>query len=210
MDTADMILDDIEKEEPKREISDWMKEYIRQETIRIKIQKELMSNTEYIKWLDEFTQDKDGFSDDDWLYFPEKIEESDKNNVEKLNIFYEGIKQYAKKNYIRKSEIEFGDFYKIRLDDLGFKIGMMSGQGVFFFCEKVPVDNKESFIDFNDIILNRKLERVDEITKDLEQLSSMVISLYEKGAPVDAIMNTLNDALKAVKSKNDEKTLKKI
>ena len=209
LNATDITNTDLEKEEPKREISDWMKEYIRQETIRSQIQKELMSNTEYIKWLDAFTQDKDGFSDDDWLYFPEKIEESDKKNVEKLNIFYEGIDDYAKKNYIRKSTSDFSGFYNIKLDDLSFEIGMIRGQGVFFYCKRIDINDEKEFIDFNDIMFNRKLERADEIAKDLEALSNMIISIYEKGAPVDAIMNTLDSALKEVKSKNDEKILKK-
>ena len=40
--------------------------------------KKLMSNIDYLKWLYQFTQDKDSFSSDDWLYFPERISETDR------------------------------------------------------------------------------------------------------------------------------------
>ena len=41
-------------------------------------------------------------------------------NVEKLNLFYEGINIYAKQNHIYPTPCNFGNFYRVNLNDFGF------------------------------------------------------------------------------------------
>ena len=84
-----------------------------------KIEK-MMSNIDYIKWLYQFTQEIDAFSSETLLYCPEKLSASDRKNADQLDLFYEGIKKYANQNYIYPTPCEFGNFYKIRLNEIGF------------------------------------------------------------------------------------------
>ncbi len=198
MDAAERILKEIETPEGQKKLSKWVEEYIEGEKIKNENIKVMMSNTNYLDWLCKFTQDKEGFSDDDWLYFPEQIKDADKENVEKLWLFYEGIDKYAESNYIYPFQCEFGNFYKIRLNEKGFKIGTLIGQGTVFFCKKIAVKNEQEFIDFNDIINGKKREKVDQIRTSLDSLSNMVLTAYESGVPIEAITYTLENTIKEI------------
>ena len=179
---------------------------VEKEKYRTEKIKDMMTNPDYFEWLNEFTQDKKGFSDDTWLYFPNEIKDSDKENVEELHLFYDGIDKYASANYIYPVDCEYGNFYKIRLDEIGFEIGVLSGQGVVFFCKKVPVENEQEFIDFNDIMTGKKPEQVDQINAKLDSLAKMIKAIYESGVPIEAINYTLENTLKELISQNENKT----
>lgn len=162
MSVEEKILKDLKTPERKAKIRKYIKEYIDKENVKNEKIKILMSNTNYLEWINQFTQNKKGFFDDDWIYFPEQISDSDKENVEKLWLFYEGISGYADLNNIYPLQCDFGNFYKIRLDKIGFEIGVLIGQEAVFFCNKVAVKNEQEFIDFNDIMNGQKQEQVDK------------------------------------------------
>ena len=67
MNAAEKILKDMETPEVKARMKKWVEGYIAKEKVKSEKIKSMMSNTAYIEWLNQFTQDKDGFSDDDWL-----------------------------------------------------------------------------------------------------------------------------------------------
>ena len=67
-----------------------------------------------------------------------------------LSLFFEGIYCYAKENRIYSKDGRLGEYFQIRIGDIGFEIGYRSGQGTDFYCKRVsPEDN---FIDFLDIL----------------------------------------------------------
>ena len=205
MSLAEKISKEIETPEGKAKISKWVVEYIEKENVKSENIKVIMSNTNYLEWLCKFTQDKEGFSNDDWLYFPELIKDSDKENVEKLCLFYEGIDKYARQNHIYPTQCEFGNFYKIRLNEIGFEIGILIGQGTVFFCNKVSAEKEEEFIDFNDIMTGKKQEQLDQINANLVSLSNMVVTAYESGVPIEAITYTLENTIKEITSQKENK-----
>lgn len=100
MDFADKLLEELDTPEGQAKIDKWVEEYIVQEEAKNKQIRIMMSNLNYLKWLNQFMQDKESFYDDDWLYFPEQITDSDQKKVDILGLFYEGINNYAKLNYI--------------------------------------------------------------------------------------------------------------
>ena len=151
----------------------------------------LMSNTDYIEWLNKFTKDKKGFSSDHWAYFPNEISSYDRKNVEELGLFYEGIDKYAEQNHLYPTPTEFGNFYKIRLNKHGYIIGVLVGQGTAFYCKRVPVKNKKEFIDFNDIMLNKKQDNVEKYDYTLDVITRSIINAYGNGASMDLIINAL-------------------
>lgn len=173
------------------------------------IKKEMLSNTKYIEWLEKFTSKHPSFSDDDWLYFPEKITKQDNDNINDLNLFYDVIDNYAEKNYIYPTKCDFGNYYNIKIGNIGYEIGILVGQGTIFFCNRKQLVNNIEYIDFNDIINNKKNDNVDIITNDLNDLSNMIIDLYKKGIPLDAIIESLDKTINFVKEKKHIKVLKK-
>ena len=206
MTAAEKILKDLETPEGKERMNKLVDEYIAKKKVKSEKIKKMMSNTAYIEWLNQFTQDKYGFSDDDWLYFPEKISESDREKVEQLCLFYEGIDKYAEKNHIYPTPCEFGNFYSVKINDLGFEIGILVGQGTVFFFNKASLEDGKEFIDFNDIMIGKKQDNVDQINATLDSLSNMVVTAYESGVPIEAIVSTLDNTIKGINSKKEDKT----
>ena len=162
--------------------------------------KKIMSDTTYIKWLIQFTQDKESFYDNEWSNFPEKIRESDKENVEKLGLFYEGITDYSNKNNIDPTPCDDGNYYKVKLKDFRFEIGIVAGQGVLFFFRKSSQEDDKEFIDFNDILIGKKQD--DARLKSLEDLITIC---YETGINITAIEEAANNKIKDIKSQEAAK-----
>lgn len=152
-------MSDFYTNEEKLKMEKWVESWIKYQMKKnIKINN-MMSNTEYLEWLDQFTIDKEEFADDDWLYHPEQINDYDKEKVKDLSLFYFGIQDYAIGNQINPTDCEFGNYYRVKLNELGFEIGILIGQGTIFFCKKVSIDEEKEFIDFNDIIEFNKKDR---------------------------------------------------
>ena len=206
MSNVSKMLKEWDTKESKAKREKWFKEYLKKEKTRLENIKNLMTSTTYMDWLKKFTQNKDGFSDDEWLYFPEKISDYDRTNVEMLNLFYEGIDKYAKQNYIYPTPCEFGNFYRVKLNDFGIEIGILMGQGTVFFCRKVLFENDKEFIDFNYVMNGKKQDNVDTIDTTLDYLSNMVISAYEKGVPIEAIANKLDNTIKNISLEKESKS----
>lgn len=158
----------------------------------------MSSNDDYIIWLENFTSKYSKFSDDDWLYCPEKISEIDQNNVKKLNLFFDGIETYASKNYIYPTPNEWGSFYSIKYNDVGYNIGLAVGQGVIFYCERTQVI--DGYLDFMDIINDKKQKNSDSIRNELDKLSQSIKNLINNGIPIPAIIDTFESNINEAKS----------
>lgn len=212
MNCAEKKLKEINTPEGQEKIKKWAEEYFAKENAKnIKMQ-EMLSNTDYIKWLDKFTIKHSSFTDDDWLYFHKKISKEDLEKVNDLHLMYRGIEKYASENCIYPTDCNFGNFYKIRLENTGFEIGILVGQGTLFFCNRVQIKNKKDFIDFNDILNNKTNDSLTTIKNKLNELSNFIVSLYKSGVPLEAIVFTLDNTLNEINPKNNldqSKVLKK-
>lgn len=167
--------------------------------------KKMSSNPEYILWLNKFTESHPEFSDEDFVYFPEKISEYDNNYVCDLGLFFEVVDRYAEKNYICALPCDFGKYYPVRYGDYGYHIGCLVGQGVVCFCHKVEVVDKNSFIDFDDIMQNKKQPYVDEINSKLLDLKYRIRELYNSGIPVETIKATTDELINELEKDFKEK-----
>lgn len=117
----------------------------------VAIAKKLVSNTDYINWLKDFTFTHPSFCDDEWLYFPEQLEPENLDNVKLLFRFIEGIEMYAET--LNKEEDEFGYSIRIMFNNVGYKLGVQHGQGSYCYCERCEIFHNESdFIDFGEIM----------------------------------------------------------
>lgn len=203
MNIAEKILKEINSKEGHDRINKFMQEYMADAKEQHDKAIKIVSTVEYITWLGNFTKKYEGFSDNKWLYCPEELSEQDNNFVQELHLFYDGIETYSSHNYIYPIKCDFGGFYKIKYDGIGFEIGRLIGQGTLFYCTRVEIVNEQEFIDFNDIMNNKEQDNVKDINKKLEELSKFVISVYEYGVPYDAICDVLGDIL--IKIKEGEK-----
>ena len=160
MDTLEKILEDMNTEEYHEKLKKWSIEYAKEykatEEIKRRKKEKLLANTDYINWLINFTIKNNGsFADDTWLYNPEELKKNDSEKINDLQLFYEGINDYAKSINIDPLPTKFGNEYKIKFNDTGLKIGIDMGQGAYFYCQKINIDNENEFINFLDINKNR-------------------------------------------------------
>ena len=169
---------------------------------------ETINIEEYFSWLNRFIEKKYEFSDDEWLYNPNEIMDSDRKKVEKLSYFYKCISDYCDKNYIYPTLCNSGNYYKIRYKDKGYIVGIIIGQGAVCFCRKTVIDNPLDFIDINDIIYNKTQENVQHINNSLDSISNLVDELYKKGIPINAIKDRLNIIINEIKNIKQKKLLK--
>lgn len=178
-----------------------IKEYANDQNTKMQ---KILSNTDYIKWLDRFTIEHSSFFDKDWLHSPEKISKEDLERVNNLHLMYRGIDTHANKNYIYPTSCNFGNFYNIKLENIGFEIGILGRQGTLFFCNRVSIKNQKDFIDFNDILNNKNVNvNATAIENKLNELSNLITSLYKSGIPLKAIKSILNNTLKEISSQTD-------
>ena len=203
-----LITDEDIKEYVNRNKEKW----IREKKERDAKLKSIFSSYDYMNWLNSFTANNKGFSDEEYLYFPEKISKDDLDKVNNLELFFEGIEKYADKNYIYPTIYEYQSYYSVKdnVNDAYYKIGVIEGQGGSFFCERVEDTSKLDFIDFNDIMNDKIRENVEEIEANLDNMSNLVLSLYNKGVPLEAIKDTFDKTISEIElSKEKGKEYKK-
>ena len=168
---------------------------------------ELVSDSKYMDWIIEFTADKNGFTNK-----PGKsAKKKDKDMAQLLPLFYQGIERYADSNYIGPTLCEFGNYYGLKFNDHCFKLGMTPGEKLAFFCIKVTDNTETEFIDFNDILSNKKTSWAHFIDYSLADITDSIVVAYQDGIPVKEIKKAVNEAIdEIITGKHDlPKTLEK-
>lgn len=163
---------------------------------RNNIIKELISNTDYINWISEYTEKHGGFSDQTRFHDKSNLSIEIQNNIDKLIYFFEGIREYAEENYIYPKN-DNGIYYVITYNDINFEIGVNVGQGTICFCTRST--KKDNTIDFNDILKNKRSERTEFINNKLIELQNYLDSLISENIPVEALTETTQKVLQKVK-----------
>jgi hypothetical protein len=146
----------------------------------------------YFTWLNQFAENHDSFYTDDAI---NDISSGDQKQLIKLKNLFRMISTWASANYIYAFSTDFGEYYCLKVGNNGYAIGYMAGQGVCYYCKKIPLSALNDFIDYQDILNNNKGSNVDKITNDLYHLSNEVITLADKGIPISAIEDTLTKSL---------------
>ncbi len=185
--------------------------YVEKLLERIEKQKEMQSNPNYINWLEKFTEKYPRFTDNDFLYDKKLKSLEDNECIDNLNLFYKIIEEYFEKNYIYlEKNSDFSRNYKIKYNGIGYKIGCMIGQGTLFYCERIS-NPDDTYLDYNDILSNKKQPHTDEINKILEELTTIIFYYHENGVPLQALKISLNEAIKTLYDdvKRKDKKLKK-
>ena len=139
------------------------------------VKEELVSDDNYIRWLEKFTFKYKKFIDDTWLYKPEELSEFDSKNVGKIGLFFEALSDYCRKYYINIdcNEGHVVECINIKYNDVGYEIGLIVGQGACVYVErKAP---KDDAIEFN-YVLNDIAPEDFEAKRDLVSKFAQIVS----------------------------------
>lgn len=184
---------------------DYISDYITKVENRMKGKEEILSNLDYMNWLQDFTAQHYSFSDVSLLDFPLEITDEDKKQIEKLELLYEIIDEYARENYIFPNEGEFDYYFHFKYKNIGYIIGVTVGQGVSCFCKREEINPKILYIDFNDIVNGLKDDKAKMITAKLDDITVSIINLYRQGIPAEAILDTLDKSSEYIKNEKVKK-----
>lgn len=127
------------------------------------MQEHLLSNDDYLIWLDIFTKSHGNFTTDEWDYNVNDINKDDMNKLKLFKYLFEGIKEYAMENAIRpiREGSFYSEMYKLHYNNNYYLIGLVVGQGSYYFCQR-----KEYIVDsinYDDIM--KKTNNVKLIKK---------------------------------------------
>lgn len=203
MGTYEKLKEKLKSPEGQELIKKWAEDYKKQQEEKKQIVKWMIESDEYISWLERWTVQYSQFCDDDWLYCPNDISKEDKEKVDIFYLLFNLIDEYAGRNFISNNPCDFGCYYLIKNNNVGYQIGMMAGQGVIHFCKRVEV--VDECIDFKDIQVNKKLENVILIEGNLEKLACLITVIAEDNTPLDAIVSTTENTVKKILARRREK-----
>jgi len=192
----------LETEKGKARMQKFIDNFKKSERIKQNKIKLILEHDDYISWLKTFTMKYPDFSDDEWLYFPSEISKNDNENVNDLNLLYEVVENYANKNYIEPTLCDFGNYYSIKHNNIGYDIGILISQGTLFFCRRC--DEDKYFIEFRDIQTNKVQPHTNLINQKLEELTSLINNMIEDDIPAEVISTHTKKVLQKVqKSSNN-------
>lgn len=153
--------------------------------------RKLISDYDYINWLEKFTNVHPSFSDDKWLYFPEKISKEDYSNVEKIVPFFEILQKYCNTFLIETNvEAEFStNSIHIKHNNIGYEVGLVVGQGAVVYISREEITEKS--IEFTSI-MNDVPPKDYETKKSLLDTLDLFISIIKrKDVPEESIINVI-------------------
>lgn len=161
-------------------------------------------STDYIDWLEQFTAKNGSFANDSFLYDSKDLTEEDMKRVDEIELFFEVIHDYAEANFIYPKKVDFGAYYSIQHNGIGYNIGMDHGQGGSFYCTRLekPV---EGSLEFKHVMSSVKLPETILAEFQLEQLVALIEKLNSESVPITAIQQTVEHTIQKIKKRNEEK-----
>lgn len=176
----------------KKTINNGAERLIKLKKRRKEEKEKLISNYDYISWLEKFTTLYEKFSDDSWLYKSEELSEEDNANVNILWLFFEAISDYCNKYYIDISS-DRGDeeeCVNIRHNGIGYQFGLVCGQGSYVYVKrKIPEENAIAFDDILNDSVPMDFEDKKELLKKFEQT---LAEMKKIGIPMFNILEIVN------------------
>lgn len=166
--------------------------------------KAIISNNKYMLWLEKFTASHPSFTDDTWLYSPEDISKEDYDNVADICSFFDGIMHYANKNYLHIYYDCDGSNVFIKFNNIGYNLGIIHGQGTYIYCNRVEISSDHFFIDFNDIMNNKKQSQVDFINAKFEAMSDIIEELLKIGISEKVICKKIQHTINKFEEENSK------
>lgn len=150
-------------------------------------QRRLISGTDYVDWLYEFTKKYPKFSDTTWLYEKDPtMSETDYSQVDLLQDFFGAVYRYYLDNLLEGNKEGYATWYNIKYKDAYFAIGIVVGQGASNFVTRYQSYEEmlpESFVDFESILkketdpeLYKKKKAIREMQVQIEKVRDLGVS----------------------------------
>ena len=184
-------------------VNDFVGRMKKREKARQDFRESLSYSTDYIDWLEQFTASHGSFSTETFSFDGELLTPEDKFNIGCLEALFEEIYDYAEDNYIPLKESNFGAFYSIQHNGVGYSIGVDYGQGCQFYCERL-VEPDSDALEYKHIMSSVKLPKTLCWDSQLDVLVELMERLGDE-IPVDAIEKVTNKTLIKMKRKKKEK-----
>lgn len=163
---------------------------------------DIINNEHYMEWLIKFTEQFPAWRDDMINYQTFIISNEDKKNMVKLKYFFEIVNNYAYENGIRKYSYDNEVYYLVKINNYGLRIGMITGPEICYYCQR-EINNDMGCIDFGNIKFQSGHKNVqNDYRKELLQLETIMMELYQKKIPVGTIEDTTKNVLKKIKYKD--------
>ncbi len=132
--TLAQIINQFKGEEGATKLKNLAKVYKEEALERQLIEEEIMSNDNYLNWLEGFTRTRLEFQSDSYYleYSP-----TDQQGVNQLGYLYRGINKYARENGVYPVLHTQGSFYSLEHNGVGFEIGTKVCNGIIsYYCKR--------------------------------------------------------------------------
>ena len=155
--------------------------------------KKIISNYDYISWLEKFTLSHDSFADDSWLYNPSEISKEDLKNVRMLDIFFGALSEYCHKYYINIDEEYEEERINLKYNCVGYVLGLVVCQGSYVYVLRKHLEDNE--IDFEDILKDTVPDDFEDKKALLQQFEQIVAEMRGMDVPLSAMLKIFNEQI---------------
>lgn len=164
-------------------------------------------SNEYMDWLDSCTQYLTSVSTDSFQYVEDKVSKKDVRNAKSIQYLFEEIRTYCDGNYIEPKKTDYGLYYSIKNNDIGYHVGFDTGQGTSFYCTRLEEPDEDA-LDFKHVRSGVKLQKTlyDEFL--LEDLSNLIKELHAAGVPTTAIRKATDKTITSLEVEQTDKIQK--
>ena len=129
-----------------------------------------------------------------YIYYPRVFDSEESKKIEDLKIFYNNILSYGNENYIYPKTFDYGKYYNIKYNNIGYRVIILTGN-IRYSCHRIEINDKDEFIDFDDILNNKKQKNVDTINLCLRLLEELINNMIDYEVPISAIEETTKDTI---------------
>ena len=180
-----------------------MKSAIENNIIKKEKMKKIVSNTDYIDWLENFSKDNDYFRLE-WIrfYLNNTIRNSKENyeNIMRLPVLYAAIEKYANRNYMYAKHHEWGVYYLIRYKNFIYEIGILLRMENSYYYKRIELTDEnleeyKGYIDFYDIINDKVQPKTGYIDERIQRIKEVINIALNDDIPADAVKKTLSDII---------------
>lgn len=157
-----------------------------------KTEKQLISNYDYISWLETFTQAYPNFATDFWVYKMDKLSPEDSKKIDLLIPFFSAIYSYCYKYLIAHINPESPETKQVSLkhNNVGYELKVVMKHGVYVYVmREEPQDNA---IDFCDIVNNIPPKDFEAKKELLAKFEEVVSAMKDTHIPRDAMMDIVS------------------
>lgn len=167
----------------------------------------LTFTNEYMEWLDKNTKQNPIIATDTFLYHESTVPEKDLKNAKAIQYLFEEISDYCVANYIEPKQKDYGVYYSIKNNEIGYHVGYDGGQGASFYCIRLEEPDDDA-LDFRHVRSGVKLQKTLYDEYLLEDLTGLIRELYNAGVSLTAIKKVTESTIDSIEIEKNNKRKK--